>query len=160
MSIFPQSLPLPPLSLTRGILPEILMHLKLNWLYFFLLFSPPATHKPYLNTQWETLYQSFWDEVKVDKLSSGPHTVSCELRLRISSAGGAWWVCVREDWLAGYWQGVYVSVCTGCVSMRIDFWVCVPLPLVSLLRKTLTSSRKGTYYPQPITAQKNNFKSL
>lgn len=41
MSMFPQSLPLPPFSLVEGMLPEISMHLKLNWRDFFFFSFPP-----------------------------------------------------------------------------------------------------------------------
>ncbi len=42
----------------------------------------------------------------------------------------------------------------------MDLWVCIPLPLVFLTSKTLTSSEKGTHYPQPIIIQNHYFKSL
>lgn len=87
----------------------------------------------------------------------------CKLGLHISSAGGTWWVCMWRPVggiLAG---GVCICVCvcvyTDCVSVRMDLWVCVPLPLVFLTSKTLTSSEKGSYYPQLIiTDQNNNFR--
>lgn len=96
MSIFPQSLPLPPFSQAEGILPEILMHLKLKWRDFF--FFSQATQTLFKYTRAKTLPQ-LGDEVKTDKLSGGLHTVPCiigcvKLGLHISSAAGTWWVCM------------------------------------------------------------------
>lgn len=62
---------------------------------------------------------------------------------------------------AGWWDigRVCVFVCVCLYRLCVRSWVCVPLPLVFLLSKTLTSSEKGTYYLQPIIIQ-NYFKSL
>lgn len=41
---------------------------------------------------------------------------------------------------------VCMCVCLHRLCVRMDLWVCIPLPLVFLVRKTLTSSERGTYY--------------
>lgn len=73
MSMFPQSLPPPSLYLADGAQPDISMHLKLNWRDFFFLFSQ-ATQMQFKYTEGGTPPQ--WDdEVEIDKLSGGLHTV-------------------------------------------------------------------------------------
>lgn len=64
----------------------------------------------------------------------------CKLGLHISSAAGTPWVCACAQWSAGYWHGVFVCLHRLCVRMYL--WVCIPLPLVFLMSKTLTSSEK------------------
>lgn len=99
----------------------------------------------------------------VDKLSRGLHTVSCVIGCVSLDFILALLVghdeCVCADGLAGYWQRVHVCLYRLCV--RIDLWVCVPLPLVPLMSKTLTSSEKRHIIsPQPIITQNYYFKSL
>lgn len=77
----------------------------------------------------------------------------CELGLHISSAGGTRGVCTCRA-LGGI-LAVCVCVCVFLhrLCVRMDQWVCVPLPLVFLESKTLTSSEKGTFHPLPIIIQ-------
>lgn len=77
----------------------------------------------------------------------------CELGLHISSAGGTRGVCTCRA-LGGILAGcVCVCVFLHRLCVRMDQWVCVPLPLVFLKSKTLTSSEKGTFHPLPIIIQ-------
>lgn len=77
----------------------------------------------------------------------------CELGLHISSAGGTRGVCTCRA-LGGILAGcVCVCVFLHRLCVRMDQWVCVPLPLVFLESKTLTSSEKGTFHPLPIIIQ-------
>lgn len=108
-----------------------------------------------------------WRSCPLDKLSRGLHTVSCvigcvSLDFILALLPGHH-ECVCAQWLAGYWQGVGVCACV-CVCLhrlpvRMYLWMCIPLPLVFLTSKTLTSSERGSYHPQPVIIR-NYFKSL
>lgn len=84
----------------------------------------------------------------------------CKLGLHISSAAGTSWVCMCTMVGGILARGcVCVFVCLHRLRVRMYLWVCIPLPLVFLTSKTLTSSERGSYHPQPVIIQKY-FKSL
>lgn len=153
--------------------PEILMHLQLNWCdcFFFLISRAAQTLFKYRRGKRTPplLGEMSWCSFPLDKLSRGPHAVSCvigcvSLDFILPLLPGHH-ECVCAQWLAGYWQGVgvrasvSVCVCLHRLPVRMYLWMCIPLPLVFLTSRTLTSSERGSYHPQPVIIQ-NYFKSL
>ncbi len=100
-------------------------------------------------------------KLRLIMLSGGLHTVSCVIgRVSLDFILALLLghdECVRADWLAGYWHGVCVFVRLQRLCVRTDLWVCIPLPLVFLTSKTLTSSGKDTLHPRLIIIIQNYF---
>lgn len=85
----------------------------------------------------------------------------CKLGLHISSAAGTSWVrmCTMVGGILARGGCACVCLCLHRLPVRMYLWMCIPLPLVFLTSKTLTSSERGSYHPQPVIIQ-NYFKSL